>query len=302
MASHEWELTGVPYTSMKEPGGIAHAIDVLRAEGLAEELRGLGVSDAGDLSVESPTGVRGGSRLLNESALVTLVEATRRRVAEAGKAGRLPLLVGGDCPVVLGALAAMRDLGRSPGLVMLDGHEDAWPPERSVTGEASDSEVAIALGRVTDLPPALAAVVPLLELSALAMLGPRDAREIREAGVATLREELAFFVAGDEVASGSGATAQMAAALERLTAEAFWLHVDLDVLSSDAFPAVDYPQPGGLDWDTLALLVASATGDPRCRGASVVIYNPDLDPGRRSARSLVSFLQRLVVADRSRCR
>ena len=30
-----------------------------------------------------------------------------------------------------------------------------------------------------------------------------------------------------------------------------WLHLDLDVLTSDALPAVSYLQPVGLDWDEL---------------------------------------------------
>jgi hypothetical protein len=49
-----WELTGVPYTSMARPGGIASAIDVLRSAGLAERLAKLGVRDAGDMQLEAP--------------------------------------------------------------------------------------------------------------------------------------------------------------------------------------------------------------------------------------------------------
>ena len=38
----------------------------------------------------------------------------------------------------------------------------------------------------------------------------------------------------------------------------WWLHVDLDVLSTDSLPAVDYPQPGGLNWEQLEKLTATA--------------------------------------------
>ena len=66
--------------------------------------------------------------------LVTLVEETSARVRAAHERGRAPLLAGGDGPVLLGALAA---IGDGAGLLMLDGHEDAWPPPVSETGEAS---------------------------------------------------------------------------------------------------------------------------------------------------------------------
>jgi arginase len=290
-----WELTGVPYTSMKAPGGIADAIAVLRSRGIAQQLGAAGVGDAGDLRVRRPTGERGPSAILNESALVCLVEATRKRVLEARNAQKRPLLVGADCPVLLGSLAAMRDAGAVPGLVMLDGHEDAWPPPRSDTGEGSDSEIAIALGRVADLPGPLDRLLPLLAPSALAFLGPRDRDELATAGVESLRDEVAFF-ADDVETSGALASGRNPAhdAIQSIDADEFWLHIDLDVLRSDAFAAVDYPQPGGLDWaqlERVATVAASASG---CRGISVVIYNPDLDPDRTDAGKLIAFLSRLI--------
>jgi arginase len=297
MGRGAWQLTGVPYTSMREPGGIAEAISVLRQRGVADRLAALGVEDAGDLELEGPTGERGASGVLNEPSLVRLVETTRERVSAARDRGRLPLLVGGDCPVVLGALAGLRSSGERPGLIMLDGHEDAWPPPRSPTGEGSDSEIAIALGRVDDLPPPLAELLPLLDISALAYVGPRDRDEIVAAGLDSLRDQVPFFADGAETSAALGSGEDPAArATESIAADAYWLHVDLDVLSSDALAAVDYPQPGGLGWAQLDRLAATAKSAPRCRGVSVAIYNPDLDRSRADADKVVAFLERLVAS------
>jgi arginase len=290
------ELIGVPYTSAATPGGIATAIRVLRKEGLVESLRrGADVRDGGDLDLLEGSGSRGPSGLLNERALGRLVTATRDAVAAALHRGRMPLLVGGDCPVLLGALAAARDDGRDPGLLSVDGHEDAWPPERSATGEASDSEVAIALGRVPGAPAPLDDLVPLLTPERVAMLGPRDRRELGEAGVESLDGAIALF--RDDVsvrASGTAASAQEAVATLAAGSSSFWLHVDLDVLRTNDFPAADYLQPGGLGWEELLDIATLAIADPRCSGCSVVIYNPDLDPERTSAARIVRFVSRLV--------
>ncbi|MDQ2631917.1 MAG: arginase family protein [Actinomycetota bacterium] len=292
-----WELIGVPYTSAREPGGIAEAIGVLRECGLAERLASLGIEDGGDLALGAPSGERGASGLLNEEALTELIEASRRRVREARLRGRRPLLAGGDCPVLLGPLAAIGAAGERAGLVMIDGHEDAWPPALSETGEASDSEVAIAIGRVANLPEPVADAVPLLSPAAIAQLGPRDLGELSEAGVASLRSELACFVSGEEVMTGEDPDEiLMRHAIESIAADGFWLHVDLDVLATAEFRAVDYPQAGGLDWPTLDRLSQAAARDPRCRGVSVVIYNPALDPDRSDARRLVEYLARLIAA------
>ena len=277
------------------PGGIAGAIGVLRGLGLAETLAKLGIEDAGDLELPAPSGERGQSALLNESALAALVAETRARASAARGRGRLPLLVGGDCPVVLGGLAAIRDAGETPSLLLFDGHEDAWPPQRSETGEASDSEVALALGRGASLPPAIGELMPLLAPERIAYIGPRDIGAILDAGIASLRDEVAMFVDDAEAAADPDATeSRLASALDADAFGSFWLHIDLDVLSSEAFAAVDYPQPGGLGWALLDRLAARGAGHPRCRGVSIVIYNPDLDPRRDDAKALIEFAGRMI--------
>jgi len=70
----------------------------------------------------------------------------------------------------------------------------------------------------------------------------------------------------------------------------WWLHVDLDVLSTEALPAVDYRQDGGLSWSDLTTLTRSALAAGACLGATVTIFNPDLDPDRRYAHAIVEFI------------
>jgi arginase len=298
----EFELIGVPYSSAARPGGIATAIRVLRESGLVEALSGRGeVHDGGELDLLEGSGVRGPSALLNERALGRLVTATREEVARSLDRGRLPLLIGGDCPVLLGALAAGRDRGGRPGLLLVDGHEDAWPPERSDTGEASDSEVAIALGRVVGLPAPLDDLVPLLTTHAVAMVGPRDRDELERQGVDSLEGAVALF--RDDVgvhADGAATSVQDATAKLAVASDSFWLHVDLDVLRTEDFPAADYLQPGGLTWQELFDITVPAVSDPRCFGCSVVIYNPELDPDRTSAARIVRFLSDVVGSTSAR--
>jgi arginase len=297
------EVIGVPYTSTAAPGGIARAVEVLRSAGLVERLRAAGeVHDAGDLALLPGDGVRGRSGLLNEAGLARLVAATRDAVAAALGRGRWPVLVGGDCPVLLGALAAVRDRRGSCGLLFVDGHEDAWPPARSTTGEASDCELAIALGSVdTPLPQPLAGLLPLLPPRAVAMLGPRDRAELEGDGVGSLSGTVALFRDDETLrAEGPSAAAQQAIEAVAPAAPACWLHIDLDVLRTDQFAAVDYPQPGGLTWSELQEITTTAAADRRCAGASIAIYNPDRDQGTEGAARLIAFAAGLVATARDR--
>lgn len=79
----------------------------------------------------------------------------------------------------------------------------------------------------------------------------------------------------------------------------WWLHVDLDVLSTSALAAVDYPQPGGLSWTQLRDLTTALIRLGGCTGISVCIYNPELDDGAAAdqiARYVADATQTLTSA------
>ena len=284
-------VVGVPFNSAGETDGVARAPAALRRAGLLAGLAGLAAGvDAGDVDFDPPVPERGRSGLLSERALVSMVAATRRAVAATHQAGRFPLVMGGDCPVVLGGLAATRDRHGGVGLVMIDGHEDAYPPRRSPTGEAADSELLVALGLAEDLPEGLAALTPLLAPGQVALLGPRDEATIVREGVASLRGLVPLWSDVELAARGPAAVAAQAATDVAAATPAWWLHVDLDVLATAELAAVDYPQPGGLGWPQLLEMTTAALAVPGCAGWTVAIYNPDLDPDGGQAARIVDYV------------
>jgi len=295
----EIELIGAGFNSSGHDQGVARAPLALRSAGLVEGLRRhASVRDAGDVAFAEMRPERSAaSGLLAEEALVSMVAGVRRAVGAASSRGRFPLVLGGDCPVLLGALAASERAGTA--LLFVDGHEDAWPPRSSTTGEAADCELGLATGATTtDLPFELASLLPLVRPEATAMLGPRDAEELARHGIPSLRESV--WLRSDRELSGRiGDETQ--AALDRLrsaAADGFWLHVDLDVLSTASLAAVDYQQPGGLTWDELTDITVRALADPHCTGWSVVIYNPDLDPDGDGARHIIDYITTAVAVAR----
>jgi arginase len=213
------------------------------------------------------------------------------------RSGRFPLVVAGECSVLLGSLAASRDVHGDVGLVFVDGHEDVWPPKSSPTGEVSDMELGLALGRHgSDVPAALRSELPLVGFDSVVALGPRDHQEMEDAGVSSIRSEL-WFADDRQLAEATIETTARALSHLELACETWWLHVDLDVLSTDALPAVDYLQPGGLSWDQLKEVTSIALRDPRVVGADVTIFNPDLDPTGAAAHRIVDYLARAFARD-----
>jgi len=288
------ELIGVPMNSSGTTDGVARAPATLRAAGLGGHPT---VVDGGDIPVDPPTTTRGPDGVIDGPNLARTLGRIRDRVTAARSAGRRPLLVGGDCPILLGAVAGCQDAGDTPlGLLFVDGHEDAWPARASTTGEAADMEIGWLLGRgLDDLGADLRAVIMPMDAGRIALLGPRDRAELDEAGVASIGDVVPVLDDATVRADPADVTAWALAGV-RSGAGPWWLHVDLDVLSTAALPAVDYLQPGGLSWDELDAIVATSIGAGGCVGASVTIYNPDLDPGLAHAPIVARAIARLAAS------
>ena len=284
------ELFGVPTNSSGTADGVARAPAALRESGLAAALSSQpGFTDAGDIQLEPPQQRRSQSGLLAEDALITMIGQVGAAVRSARSGGRFPLLIGGDCPVILGALAALQAEADQPGLLFVDGHEDAWPPSESPTGEAADCELGLAL-RLFDaaLSPRLRDALPRVRAEHVVALGPRDEHELAAARIPTLAGQLGALIRPAELVAADCTVATTAAA--GLLPAPWWLHVDLDVLATSSLAAVDYMQSGGLTWDDLVQVTSAALAADGCAGWSVCIYNPDLDPDRNGADHVISYI------------
>jgi arginase len=70
----------------------------------------------------------------------------------------------------------------------------------------------------------------------------------------------------------------------------YWLHLDVDVLSEEAFPATDYLMPDGMDLAQLTGLLSPFGGDDGLIGFSVGCYNPSKDATGRCGDDLADVL------------
>jgi arginase len=239
---------------------------------------------------------------LNEAALLEMVEAVYERVRTTLEAGRFPLLYGGDCSVLLGAVPAVRDVRGNAGLIFVDGHEGATTMEQSTTGEAANMEIALLLGLTGQhAPESMRRRLPALRPETIAMLGQRDAGYRREIGVSSVADRIRLHAAEDLRRNPERIAATTAAYVASQTSE-WWLHIDLDVLDEKEFrargAATDPSMPEGLTWSELTGITRTALQTEGCRGWSVSVYNPDLDPEGREAKRLVVYLANAVGQNR----
>jgi arginase len=278
------DCVGVPDPG-DPPFGTELSPGVLRSGGL---LSATGAADAGDLPVrlvgrerDNETGV------LAWPGVRQVTAAVRSRVAELLRGGQTPLVLGGCCTLLPGALAGARDAVGAIGLAYLDGHLDLYDGSSSPTGEPADMPIAVVTGHG---PAAWVNEVagPVVAPDRLALLGPRDRDEAigygsvlpEQLGVPAEHTPARLRAAGFEV---SGAA--VAGRLGR-----YWVHLDVDVMDEEAFPATDYLMPGGLSLPEVRALLRPLARSAGCIGFSVGCYNPQRDADGSCGRDLVDLL------------
>jgi arginase len=291
---HKIGIVGVPFNSSGLTSGVARAPAVLRAHGLIEQLSKVSdVRDYGDVGFATLQPTRDPiSGIKSLQATVSMVPAVEAAVSRVLADDRFPLILGGDCPVMLGGLAAVHNRSGRVGLMFVDGHEDAYPPHSSPTGEAADMEFAFAIGLyLEDAPRDFASRFPLVQPTDTVIIGARDSADLKHDKVVSLASKVRVISSVEaQTRNGAVLAREELARLEAIGVSGVWLHTDLDVLSSEALAAVDYRQPGGFSWDRLTGMVQAVIRGPSTVGWDVTIYNPDLDPHQAHANTIVKFI------------
>jgi arginase len=278
-----------------KPSGVEHLPAALLDHGLAERLD---ARRAGRLTTPPYDPRRDPvTRTLNAHAIAEWTPRLADSIEDVVRRGEFPVVLGGDCSIVLGAMLALRRRGRS-GLLFIDGHADFYQPEVNPNGEAASMDLAFATGHGPTLLANLEGRAPLVRADDVVLFGYRDAAEQREYGSQPLPPNLrAFDLASIRRQGIEAAALEAVAHLTRDDLTGFFIHVDADCLDDAIMPAVDYRLADGLSADELTVTLRTALASGRALGLEITIYNPSLDPDGEAGRLLAD----LVASALGRC-
>jgi arginase len=271
------------------PKGVERLPDVLLTKGLGERLE---ARHAGRVEPPQYDDRRDPeTMLLNPKAIADYSMALADAVGCAIDAGEFPVVLGGDCSIVLGCLLALRRRGRY-GLLFLDGHADFYQPEAEPNGEAASMDLALSTGRGPAIVADLEGRRPLVRDEDVVAFGRRDAEDAEAHGSQRIEDTAIRVVDLAEVRKrGAGeATHRAIEDLSRPEVVGIWVHLDADVLDDAVMPAVDYRMPGGLSLEELAKVLRVAIASGRAVGLNITIFNPRLDNDGSIAAAFVDAL------------
>ena len=275
-----------------KPTGVDRLPDELLRHGLADELHARRAGRVAPAVAYSDA--RDETLTLNARGIAEYSVRLADAVADVVSRDEFPILLGGDCSILLGSTLALRRRGRY-GLLFLDGHADFYQPEANPSGEAASMDLAFATGRGPDLLTNLEGLRPLVRDEDVVAFGFRDQQEQRKFGSQPLPPQMLALDLGEVRRLGAKRAAERA--VEHLAAlDGFFIHLDADVVSDDLMPAVDYRIPDGLNWDELRTVLEVALASGRAVGIEITIYNPALDASGASglglSRTLIEALRK----------
>jgi arginase len=244
----------VPYDSGRREWRMGRGPSYLLRHGVGSGVRALGHEVDAEYVDAAPT------ETTEIATSFSLYRQVAERAREARRRGALPIVLGGNCGVTLGAVAGVGDVG----VLWLDAHADFNTPETTRSGFLDGMALAALTGRCwRTMTASIPGFVAMPETNVV-LAGARD--------LDPAEEEL---LAESEVTVVRGQTA-IAPALEALRERVSRLHfhLDADVLdgAANAFAA-----PNGLTSQELVEIARLAAGRFEIVSITVSAYDPEID-------------------------
>lgn len=281
------------------PTGVEHLADRLLASGLADMMAYNDTIIKVQTYNESYSAKRDTTtRCLNPKAARKFSLELIRELTPYIGAGYFPLVLGGDCSIMLGIMPALKKKGRY-GLIYLDAHADFYAPQQSQSGEIADMDLAIVTGRGPELLTDIEGLKPYVEDQDVIHIGQRDEQETVDFGSQDVRKtDIHCFNLTSIRAYGIETVLKdVVHTISETGTEGYWIHFDTDVISDEENFAVDYRLPGGLTFAEIAQVLNTLMETGKIAGMSVTIYNPALDPEGIISRQICDCLSSVLRRD-----
>ncbi len=289
-------LIGAPTDIGAGHRGASMGPEALRVAGLAEALRerGLEVVDTGNLAgpVNPWLPPVDGYRHLAE--VVAWNQAVMDAVGAELRAGRLPVLLGGDHCLGLGSITAVarhcREAGRKLRVLWLDAHADFNTSQVTPSGNVHGMPVACLCGVGPRELTHLGGAAPALQPGDIRQLGIRSV----DPGEKRLVKEFGLDIYDMRYIDEHGMKRAMEAALEGVDADTH-LHVsfDVDFLDPAIAPGVGTTVPGGPNYREAQLVMEMIADTGRLGSLDIVELNPAFDEHNRTGKLAVDLVESL---------
>ena len=215
------------------------------------------------------------SGVRNADAIVTYSKKLAAAINEVIEQNKIPLVIGGDCSVMIGSCVALKQKGNF-GMFHLDGHTDYMWPEFSQTKAAAGMGLALVAGvghkKLTDIN----GLMPYIKEENIFCVGNREYDETY-VGL-SLKSNMRYIdLVGIRTQGIEKIVHDFLQMVEKKRLDGFWIHFDVDALNDEIMPCVDSRTEDGLWYDELKKMLKPLIQSSFFTGMEVTILDPTLD-------------------------
>ena len=283
------EILGTPFNGLGTFPDIENPAEGLRQANLMSLLEASGhiVTDLGDLSGFQCQDLRDDETGINDFGMwLNLSRELSQMLGGILDRQAFPLVLGGDCRMLVGIFAAFAQKETEAGLVFLDGHADFHSPETSPSGDPADMELAILTGRGPERITRIAGKYPLLRDEQVLVYGIRSWENIATSNIEVYDRHRM-------IKNGIKHTAKEGLKNFNLKELPVWLHFDVDVLDPELMPVM-FPEPEGLSFEEAQEFLGFVWESGRVIGMSIACYHPKLDIDGSAAARLATLVSEVL--------
>jgi arginase len=188
-----------------------------------------------------------------------------------------PLVLGGDCSILVGCALALARKGRF-GLIHLDAHPDYYHKENKEYAVVGGMALSIITGKGTDILSNLEQRKPYVKSKHVLTLGYRESDPEQDIIAEAEMDDITCWSAEYVMREGLDKTAEhLNDFIKKEDVNGYWLHLDADVLDASIMPCVDCPEHNGLQFSELKVLLKTLLQSHKIIGMNVTILDPELD-------------------------
>jgi arginase len=232
------------------------------------------------------------SKVRNADAIAAYSQQLAAVVKKVIEQNKTPLVIGGDCSVMIGNTLALKQKGNY-GLFHLDGHTDYMWPEFSQTGGAAGMGLALVAGVGHEKLTNIAGLQPYIKEENIYCVGNReygdeyvalsvnsgmryiDLNGIRSMGIGNLVKDFLNMIHDKKL-------------------DGFWIHFDVDALNDEIMPCVDSRTEDGLWYNELTEMLKPLVQSPYFTGMEITILDPTLDKDKKYVPPFVKEISEVL--------
>ncbi|MDO5061575.1 MAG: arginase [Peptostreptococcaceae bacterium] len=287
-------IIGVPLDLGASLRGSNLGVDAVRYAGLKARLERIGydVKDEGDIEVRRDEAVTVDPNLKNMNVIVETNQKLCDKVDEVMKAGRFPVVVGGDHSIAMGTIKGVLHNVQKLGVIWFDAHGDINTHETTPSGNIHGMPVAALLGMGAKELTSIGGEEYKLNKENFVYIGSRDLDDGERAAMKALGMHVYTMHEVDNM--GIKAVIEEAIRIASNGTDGIHVSFDMDVLDPSIAPGTGTKVKGGMGYREAHFSLELIAKTEKLVSVEFVEVNPLLDQDNMTGKTAVALAGSLM--------